>query len=173
MPESSSVGTATGPRWPWRESSPPICWPWTKAIVPSNSVPCRQSNPHLRSPQRAEQELWGCGNPNRRIPTSPQLRLRRRNLLRTRQRSAGRFSPTWGLGRGVLTPDASIRLFRDRPVHPNSIFVDGAPTPFPQMDVWPGCRFGPTKRSTAVRRQNNYCNPASGDPKWRGTSVSL
>jgi len=46
-----------------------------------------------------------------------------------------------------LLPDAPSRLFRDRPFHPNSIFVDDALLPFPQMDVWPNLRFGRAERS--------------------------
>ena len=43
-----------------------------------------------------------------------------------------------GIGLGsiaVVTPDASIRLFRDRPVYPNSIFVDAAPSAVPANDA--------------------------------------
>jgi hypothetical protein len=75
-----------------------------------------------------------------------------------------------GLGRGAFAPDAPYRLYRGRPVNPNSYFVDRARARFPQMDVWPSCRFGRHAGSHAVRKlirpapasQTPLCQ-ASGD----------
>lgn len=48
------------------------------------------------------------------------------------------------------------RLFRGRPVYPNSIFVDGSGLLFPQMDVWLRCFcVSRAKRSRAVRESND------------------
>ena len=54
------------------------------------------------------------------------------------QRSTGRSSPLWGLPQGGLPPHGPHRLFRGRPVHPNSI---SAATRF-----W--CRTGDEKSKT-------------------------
>src|SRR5499427_8485423 len=44
--------------------------------------------------------------------------------------------PRWRrLHDGASLPDVPLKLFRGRPVHSNSIFVDGVML-FPQMDVW-------------------------------------
>ena len=67
------------------------------------------------------------------------------------QRSTGRSSPLRGLCRGGPTPDAPYRMFRGRPVFPNSIFVNGARALFTQMDVWPRCGVDPAQRSKTVR----------------------
>jgi hypothetical protein len=51
------------------------------------------------------------------------------------QRSTGRSSPTEVCTKEVQLPMLPACLFRGRPVHFNSIFVDGFKL-FPQMDVW-------------------------------------
>jgi hypothetical protein len=78
-----------------------------------------------------------------------QNRLRRKNFRTTGDRPAVPRQLR-GLGRGVSTPDAPYRLYRGRPANPNSYFVDRTHARFPQMDVWPGCRFGRTQRSLVV-----------------------
>src|SRR5438270_5330478 len=162
MHASWSVDIATAPLWQWPANSPPICWLWTRAVGRFSSVlRCPPTQLRACSRKRAKQKLWRYGNPayTARITTSPQLRLR---LLPNCQRSTGRSSLSRGLGRGVLIPDAPHRLFRGRPVYPNSIFVDGAAPLFPQMDVWPSCCYGPRKRSGTVRKSNHYHHSASG-----------
>jgi hypothetical protein len=91
--------------------------------------------------------------------------------LRTSRRSTGRSSPFWGLGDGVATPDARYRLYRGRPEHPNSYFVDR--TGFPQMDVWPSRRCGRYQGSQAVRQSNrNIITSGTHPSKCSEISVS-
>lgn len=100
-----------------------ICWRWTKANNASRCVRKLTRNSRRKPPEKEKQQ--------------------------TCRQSTGRSSPFRGLGDGVATPDAPLRLYRGRPEHPNSYFVDQPR--FPQMDVWPSCRCGRYKGSQAVR----------------------
>jgi hypothetical protein len=56
---------------------------------------------------------------------------------------------------------------------PNSFFVDGAASSFPQMDVWPSCCFGRAQRSKPVRQsQTHIATSGINYSKRRETSVS-
>ena len=89
--------------------------------------------------------------------------------FRTCRRSAGRSSLLRGLRRGEPPPDAPFGLFRGWPAHPNSIFVDGNPSPFPQMDVWPRCRVGRAEGSRAARKIDQWHhNPSGSNPRRSG-----
>ncbi len=138
-----------------RARSPPIFWLWTRAGSRSNFALQRRRAwlpPPYRKQINQEQGLWRCGNPayTRRIPTSPQPRLRLR-LHHTNSNLTAIHRPILAfigtVQRSLGSRCSPYRLFRGLPFTPNSILADDAQALFPQMDVWTGCCFGPTKQS--------------------------